>query len=45
MTTTRHALIIANDRYDDEGLGQLRGWTPSGAASSVSFPRAGARTR
>ncbi|KUN86369.1 caspase family protein [Streptomyces griseoruber] len=24
MTTTRHALIIANDRYDDQGLGQLR---------------------
>jgi uncharacterized caspase-like protein len=24
MTTTRHALIIANDRYDDQGLGKLR---------------------
>ncbi|MER6162753.1 caspase family protein [Streptomyces sp. NPDC001868] len=24
MTTTRHALIIANDRYDDQSLGKLR---------------------
>lgn len=32
MTTTRHALIIANDRYDDQGLKKLRAPAQDAAA-------------
>ncbi|MGV9559241.1 caspase family protein [Streptomyces sp. NPDC003522] len=32
MTTTKHALIIANDRYDDQGLKQLRAPAQDAAA-------------
>ncbi|MGW0578192.1 caspase family protein [Streptomyces sp. NPDC002920] len=35
MNTSRHALIIANDRYDDQGLKQLR----SPAQDAVSLAR------